>query len=115
MLHARTLQTDHADVLTYLQGDLDAGASHCSVPPAADPTSLVFASDAAQLQQARERGVAILILQRGLAVQLAATEPAFGCCFAVDNIPLGATGKINKLALRATFQDHKLPTIQAAE
>ena len=33
----------------------------------------------------------------------------------VDNIPLGATGKINKLALRATFKDHRLPTIQAAE
>jgi fatty-acyl-CoA synthase len=33
----------------------------------------------------------------------------------VDKIPLGATGKINKLALRATFKDHKLPTIQAAE
>ena len=27
----------------------------------------------------------------------------------VDNIPLGATGKINKLALRATFKDHVLP------
>ena len=33
----------------------------------------------------------------------------------VDNIPLGATGKINKLALRATFKDHKLASIQAAE
>ncbi len=33
----------------------------------------------------------------------------------VDKIPLGATGKINKLALRETFKDHKLPTIQAAE
>ena len=32
-----------------------------------------------------------------------------------DKIPLGATGKINKLALRATFKDHKLPSIQAAE
>ncbi len=31
-----------------------------------------------------------------------------------DKIPLGATGKINKLVLRATFKDHKLPTIQAA-
>ncbi len=29
----------------------------------------------------------------------------------VDNIPLGATGKINKLALRETFKSHKLPTI----
>ncbi|MBI1339226.1 long-chain-fatty-acid--CoA ligase [bacterium] len=33
----------------------------------------------------------------------------------VDNIPLGATGKINKLALRETFKGHVLPTIQAAE
>jgi fatty-acyl-CoA synthase len=33
----------------------------------------------------------------------------------VEKIPLGATGKINKLALRQTFKDHKLPTIQAAE
>jgi fatty-acyl-CoA synthase len=32
-----------------------------------------------------------------------------------DNIPLGATGKINKLELRKTFGNHKLPTIQAAE
>jgi len=28
----------------------------------------------------------------------------------VDAIPLGATGKINKLALRETFKDYKLPT-----
>jgi fatty-acyl-CoA synthase len=28
----------------------------------------------------------------------------------VDEIPLGATGKINKLALRKTFKDYKLPT-----
>ncbi len=28
----------------------------------------------------------------------------------VDEIPLGATGKINKLALRKTFADYKLPT-----
>ncbi len=33
----------------------------------------------------------------------------------VDNIPLGATGKINKLALRETFKAYTLPTIQAAE
>lgn len=33
----------------------------------------------------------------------------------VDRIPLGATGKINKLALRETFRDYKLPTAQAAE
>jgi UDP-3-O-[3-hydroxymyristoyl] glucosamine N-acyltransferase len=89
MLQARTLLTQHADVLTCLQGDLDTCASHCRVPPEADAASIVFVSDAAQLQQARERGAAILIVQRGLAVQLAAAEPAFGCCLAVGNIPLG--------------------------
>ncbi len=33
----------------------------------------------------------------------------------VEKIPLGATGKINKLALRETFKDYRLPTAQAAE
>ena len=33
----------------------------------------------------------------------------------IDKIPLGATGKINKLSLRETFKNHKLPTAQAAE
>lgn len=29
----------------------------------------------------------------------------------IDSIPLGATGKINKLALREQFKDYKLPTV----
>jgi fatty-acyl-CoA synthase len=33
----------------------------------------------------------------------------------VEKIPLGATGKINKLALRETFKNYVLPTAQAAE
>jgi fatty-acyl-CoA synthase len=33
----------------------------------------------------------------------------------VEKIPLGATGKNNKLALRDMFKDYKLPTAQAAE
>jgi fatty-acyl-CoA synthase len=33
----------------------------------------------------------------------------------VDAIPLGATGKINKLALRETFKDYRFPSAQAAE
>ncbi|MBI1361053.1 MAG: long-chain-fatty-acid--CoA ligase [Alphaproteobacteria bacterium] len=33
----------------------------------------------------------------------------------VDKVPLGATGKINKLQLRETFKNHRLPTVQAAE
>ncbi len=33
----------------------------------------------------------------------------------VEKIPLGATGKINKMALREMFKDYKLPNTQAAE
>jgi fatty-acyl-CoA synthase len=33
----------------------------------------------------------------------------------VDDIPLGATGKIDKKGLRVKFEDYRLPTIQAAE
>ncbi|MEL6921678.1 MAG: long-chain-fatty-acid--CoA ligase [Pseudomonadota bacterium] len=33
----------------------------------------------------------------------------------VDEIPLGATGKINKMALRERFKDYTLPTATAAE
>jgi fatty-acyl-CoA synthase len=33
----------------------------------------------------------------------------------VEKIPLGATGKINKLELRKMFRDYVLPSAQAAE
>ena len=33
----------------------------------------------------------------------------------VEKIPLGATGKINKLALREMFKEYRLPSTQAAE
>jgi 3-(methylthio)propionyl---CoA ligase len=29
----------------------------------------------------------------------------------VDSIPLGATGKMQKIKLRETFKEHKLPTV----
>ena len=33
----------------------------------------------------------------------------------VDDIPLGATGKIDKKVIRQTFADYVLPTVKAAE
>ena len=33
----------------------------------------------------------------------------------VDDIPLGATGKIDKKLIRQTFADYVLPTVKAAE
>ena len=62
---------------------------HCHMPCSAGPDSLVFVSDQAQLATARERGAAILIVQRDIVDQLAATEPAFGCCFSVKNVSMG--------------------------
>jgi UDP-3-O-[3-hydroxymyristoyl] glucosamine N-acyltransferase len=89
MLNAHTVQGRHADVFTYLHGNLDATATHCHVPCNADPDSLVFVSDLGQLAEARERGAAILIVQRDIADQVAAFEPTCGCCFSVKNVSMG--------------------------
>ena len=60
MLHAHTVQSQHADVCQYLQGDYEAVAMNCRVPNDAEADSLVFASDVAQLAIVRQRGAAIL-------------------------------------------------------
>ena len=89
MLRAHTVQSQHADVCQYLHGDCAAVATNCCVPNEAGPDSLVFVSDLAQLAIVRERGAAILVVQRALVEQLAPEEPAFGCCFAVSSVPMG--------------------------
>jgi UDP-3-O-[3-hydroxymyristoyl] glucosamine N-acyltransferase len=89
MLRAHTVQGQHADVCQYLQGDYEAVATNCRVPDDAGADSLVFVSDSAQLAIARQRGAAILVVQRALVDQLAARESAFGCCFAVSSVPMG--------------------------
>jgi len=50
MLHAQTVQSRHADIFTFLQGDLEAVASECRPPGEAGPDSLVFVSEPAQLE-----------------------------------------------------------------
>jgi hypothetical protein len=89
MLSAHTVQSQHADVCQYLQGDYEAVATNCRVPNEAGTDSLVFVSDVTQLAIARQRGAAILVVQRSLVDQLAPGEPAFGCCFAVASVPMG--------------------------
>ena len=100
MLHAHIVQGQHADIFTHLQGDLAAVAADCRVPADAGPGSLVFVTDAPQLAIARQRSAAILVVQRGIADQLAAHEPAFGCCFAVSSVPMG-------MAVLLKYFDHK--------
>jgi UDP-3-O-[3-hydroxymyristoyl] glucosamine N-acyltransferase len=100
MLDAHTVQGRHGDVFTYLHGSPDAMATHCHMPRDAGPDSLVFVSDLAQLATARERGAAVLIAQHDIAGELAAAEPAFGCCFTVRNVSMG-------MALLLKHFDHK--------
>lgn len=89
MLHAHTVLNRHADVFTHLQGSPDAVATECRNPADGGPGCLVFVADAAQLAIARQRGAAILVVQRSAADQLAAHEAAFGCCFSVAAMPMG--------------------------
>jgi UDP-3-O-[3-hydroxymyristoyl] glucosamine N-acyltransferase len=89
MLHAHTVLSRHPDLFTHLQGELDAVATTCRTPQDTSPDSLVFVSDASQLAIARQRGAAILVVQRNLADQLAPQEGTFGCCLAVSSVALG--------------------------
>ena len=90
MLSARTVESDHADVFTYLQGNLDAAATQCNVPDAAGPASLVFASDLTQLTAARARGAAILVVNRAMSVELTDGDCAvFGCSFVARDVSMG--------------------------
>jgi UDP-3-O-[3-hydroxymyristoyl] glucosamine N-acyltransferase len=100
MINARTVQARHADVCTYLWGDLDAEATECSSPEDGGPGSLVFVTDAAQLEAARQRGAAILVAQRDLADRVAANDAAFGCCFSVSSVPMA-------MAMLLTHLDRK--------
>jgi UDP-3-O-[3-hydroxymyristoyl] glucosamine N-acyltransferase len=88
MLAAQTIQKDHAAVFTWLSGDLERVAKECHVPPAAGPDSLVFVGDEAQLDCARQRKPAIVIVQAKLVTQAAALDST-SCCFSVRNISTG--------------------------
>ena len=89
MLHAQTVKSRHADVFSFLHGDLAATASRCAIPEDACPQSLVYASDPAQLASAARRHAAILVVQRKLADEVGPHAAAFGCCFSVSSVPLG--------------------------
>jgi UDP-3-O-[3-hydroxymyristoyl] glucosamine N-acyltransferase len=88
MLHAQIVQSRHADIFTFLRGDLEAVATNCRPPAEAGSDSLVFVSDAAQLEVLGQRRAAILILQRDLAAALDPAETGFGCCFVVGSVPM---------------------------
>jgi UDP-3-O-[3-hydroxymyristoyl] glucosamine N-acyltransferase len=89
MLTAQTIKDQHADIFTFLHGNLEAKADHCHVPDEASSGSLVYVSDAAQLAAALGRAPAIVIVPAHMAACTVAAADAQYCCFAVKNISLG--------------------------
>jgi UDP-3-O-[3-hydroxymyristoyl] glucosamine N-acyltransferase len=89
MLTALTIRNQHADIFTFLHGNLEAKADHCHVPEEASCSSLVYVSDAAQLETALGRAPAIVIVPAHMTACIVAAADAKYCCFAVKNISLG--------------------------
>jgi UDP-3-O-[3-hydroxymyristoyl] glucosamine N-acyltransferase len=89
MLTARTIESQHSDIFTFLQGNLDNAANQCHVPEEAVGDSLVYISDAGQLAMARLRKPAILIVSSHMAACAQAANDLAGCCFSVQSIPMG--------------------------
>jgi UDP-3-O-[3-hydroxymyristoyl] glucosamine N-acyltransferase len=89
MLTAQTIENRHSDVFTYLHGSLELSASHCHVPEAASAVSLVYASNAEQLAEARLRKPAILVVPAKMTGCIDASQDAESCCFSVQSISMG--------------------------
>jgi UDP-3-O-[3-hydroxymyristoyl] glucosamine N-acyltransferase len=89
MLSARTIKSQHSDIFTFLHGDLENGANHCHIPEEALTGSLVYASDAAQLAEARRHKPAILIVPSKMTGCVNAVADGESCCFSVQSIPMG--------------------------
>jgi UDP-3-O-[3-hydroxymyristoyl] glucosamine N-acyltransferase len=89
MLTAKTIKSLHSDVFTFLQGDLELGASHCHTPEEALVGSLVYVSDPEQLAESRRRKPAILIVPAKMAGCIDAAADAGSCCFSVQSISMG--------------------------
>jgi UDP-3-O-[3-hydroxymyristoyl] glucosamine N-acyltransferase len=87
MLKAQTIRNDHADVFTFLRGDLEACATACHTPADARHDSLVFVSQPEQLTEALRCEAAIIIVHRKIA-QLVPSAVGGCCCFAVAAVPM---------------------------
>ncbi|HWJ34414.1 MAG TPA: UDP-3-O-(3-hydroxymyristoyl)glucosamine N-acyltransferase [Steroidobacteraceae bacterium] len=88
MLTGQTIQNDHADVFTFLKGDLQAPASHCEIPGEALSGSLVYASTPEQAAEALVRRPAILIVSSHMNGSFD-SDKGDTCCFSVSCIAMG--------------------------
>ena len=89
MLTGQTISSQHADVFTFLSGDMQKRASHCEIPEEAFCGSLVYVSTLEQLAEALARQPAIIILSSQLAGSFVAPPDCDTCCFSVRIISMG--------------------------
>src|SRR5271165_1943007 len=89
MLIAQTIKNQHSDIFTFLHGDLQIAASNCHTPEDASLASLVYVSDAQQLEEARRHNPAILIVAAKMSGCLDSSTDAGSCCFSVQSISMG--------------------------
>jgi UDP-3-O-[3-hydroxymyristoyl] glucosamine N-acyltransferase len=88
VLRAETIRTEHADVFTFLQGNLDSYATVCNRPEESCPRSLVYLSDEKHLTEESSRSAAILIIHKSLLPQMQDIAQWPCCIFSVSAIPL---------------------------
>ena len=88
MLTGETITVRHSDQFHFVSGSLGASAADCRTPRDATSCSLVFATDAAQLDTAIENAAAILIIHRSLMARAASLPEVKSCLFAVASIPM---------------------------
>src|SRR5580765_5065985 len=89
MLTGETINTVHADVFTFLRGNLQTQASHCEIPEEALRGSLVYASTPEQAAEALLHEPAILIIPSNMKGALGPAGNLDTCCFSVSSIAMG--------------------------
>jgi UDP-3-O-[3-hydroxymyristoyl] glucosamine N-acyltransferase len=87
VLRAETIRTKHADIFTFLCGDLEATATVCRRPEETCPESLIYLSDPKQLASNACLDAAILILHKKLLPVINSGQHYRGCLFSVADIP----------------------------
>jgi UDP-3-O-[3-hydroxymyristoyl] glucosamine N-acyltransferase len=87
VLKAETIRNHHADMFTFVQGDLDATATVCHRPEETCPESLIYLSNPRQLEAVSSPDAAILILHEDLLPLIDANQAWRGCLFSVSEIP----------------------------
>ena len=100
MLSGQTIKDDHADLFTFLQGDLGSRANQCQSPEDACCSSLVYVAEATQLDEANSHTPSICIVDAKIAHRVVDLIEPKSCFFSVRAIPMA-------MAVLLRYFDHK--------